>query len=433
MTTETGDRASPSSGSARARRPSRRCSTPACVAAVVAAAELIAACLRAGGKLLVFGNGGSAADAQHIAAEFVGRFLLERAPLPALSLSDNASAVTAIGNDYGFDDVVRPPGARRSARPGDVALGDLDQRRTRRTCSRGVEAARALGIATIGLTGARRRRAARRRRRLHRRARRRDAAHPGGPHASSPTSCASWSSGDDRLSAVFLDRDGVINRKAPEGEYVTSWAEFAFLPGALEALRRARRARACRRRRHEPARHRPRPHDRGGPAGDPRAHARRGRPPPAGGSTPIYHCPHEGGCDCRKPGAGHVRARGARPRPRPGARPRWSAIARPTWRPRARSARCACSSGGHDEPMPEVDHVAADLPAPRAGCWITPRRAAPARAPRSGARRRPRPGAPRASPGRRRARTAGTAPRRCPASRRASRGAGSSGARTRAP
>ena len=89
---------------------------------------LIADSLRAGGKLLVFGNGGSAADATHIAAEFVGRFLVDRRALPALSLSDNASAVTAIGNDYGFERVfarqVEALGARRRRR-----ARDLDQRR----------------------------------------------------------------------------------------------------------------------------------------------------------------------------------------------------------------------------------------------------------------------------------------------------------------
>ena len=59
--------------------------------------------VRAGGKVILFGNGGSAADATHVAAEFVGRFAFDRAPMPALSLSDNVSAVTAIGNDYAYD------------------------------------------------------------------------------------------------------------------------------------------------------------------------------------------------------------------------------------------------------------------------------------------------------------------------------------------
>src|SRR5215208_3799880 len=72
---------------------------------VVRIAETVAASLRAGGKLLVFGNGGSAADAQHIAAELVGRYLRERPALPALALSTNSSSLTALANDYGYDDV----------------------------------------------------------------------------------------------------------------------------------------------------------------------------------------------------------------------------------------------------------------------------------------------------------------------------------------
>jgi len=74
-------------------------------AAIAAAAGDLAARFAAGGTLLIFGNGGSAADAQHLAAEFTGRYLLDRAPLPALALADNTAAVTAIGNDYGFDRV----------------------------------------------------------------------------------------------------------------------------------------------------------------------------------------------------------------------------------------------------------------------------------------------------------------------------------------
>ena len=95
-----------------------------------AAAELIAGALRAGGKVLLFGNGGSAADAKHIAAELVGRFLAERRALPALSLSDNTSAVTAIGNDYGFERVFARQVEALGA-PGDVALGISTSGRSR--------------------------------------------------------------------------------------------------------------------------------------------------------------------------------------------------------------------------------------------------------------------------------------------------------------
>jgi D-sedoheptulose 7-phosphate isomerase len=66
-------------------------------------ADQVSASIRAGGKVLLFGNGGSAADATHLAAEFVGRFAFDRGPMPALSLSDNGSSVTAIGNDYAYD------------------------------------------------------------------------------------------------------------------------------------------------------------------------------------------------------------------------------------------------------------------------------------------------------------------------------------------
>ena len=66
-------------------------------------AVVVATQLRAGGKLIIFGNGGSAADAQHIAAEFVGRYLVERKALPAIALTTDTSALTAIGNDYGFE------------------------------------------------------------------------------------------------------------------------------------------------------------------------------------------------------------------------------------------------------------------------------------------------------------------------------------------
>src|SRR5215203_320003 len=72
---------------------------------VAALAELIVASLRAGGKVLLFGNGGSAADATHLAAEFVGRFRFDRSPLPALSLTDNGSSVSGIGNDYRYEDI----------------------------------------------------------------------------------------------------------------------------------------------------------------------------------------------------------------------------------------------------------------------------------------------------------------------------------------
>src|SRR5215216_6412492 len=85
-------------------------------------ADLLAGALRGGGKALLFGNGGSAADATHLAAELVGRFTLEREPLPALSLTDNAASLSAIANDYAYEDVFARQ-VRGLGQPGDVALG----------------------------------------------------------------------------------------------------------------------------------------------------------------------------------------------------------------------------------------------------------------------------------------------------------------------
>lgn len=115
------------------------------------AAAAVAASLGAGGTLMVCGNGGSAADAQHIAAEFVGRFMKERQPLRSIALHTNTSAVTAIGNDYGFEEVF----ARQvwaHGRAGDVLLA-ISTSGESANVLRAVEAAKALGIATIGLSG----------------------------------------------------------------------------------------------------------------------------------------------------------------------------------------------------------------------------------------------------------------------------------------
>jgi D-sedoheptulose 7-phosphate isomerase len=130
----------------------RRLLDAECMDGILAASNLIANSLLADGKLLLFGNGGSAADATHVAAEFVGRFLLERRALPALSLSDNASAVTAVSNDYGFEHVFARQ-IESVGRPGDVALA-ISTSGESANVLRGVEAARRLGLRTVGLTGA---------------------------------------------------------------------------------------------------------------------------------------------------------------------------------------------------------------------------------------------------------------------------------------
>jgi len=121
------------------------------VDAIGRAGDAIVAAFRQGNKLLLFGNGGSAADAQHLAAEFVGRYVAERAPLPAIALTTDSSALTAIGNDYGFEQVfVRQ--IRALGRRGDVAIAISTSGRSRNVIL-GIEAAREAGLATIALTG----------------------------------------------------------------------------------------------------------------------------------------------------------------------------------------------------------------------------------------------------------------------------------------
>lgn len=119
---------------------------------VAAAAERIAGSLAAGGLLLVAGNGGSAADAQHIAAELTGRFLKERAPLRAMALHANTSALTAIGNDYGFDKVFARE-VQAHGRPGDVLLG-LSTSGNSANILAAFAAARERRLSIIALTGA---------------------------------------------------------------------------------------------------------------------------------------------------------------------------------------------------------------------------------------------------------------------------------------
>jgi D-sedoheptulose 7-phosphate isomerase len=121
-------------------------------AAIDACAADLAGRLRDGGTLLVFGNGGSAADAQHVAAEFTGRYLLDRPPLPAIALAENAASVTAIGNDYGFDQVFARQ-VRAFAGSGGAAIG-LSTSGASANVHEGLRAAREAGLLTIGVTGA---------------------------------------------------------------------------------------------------------------------------------------------------------------------------------------------------------------------------------------------------------------------------------------
>ena len=118
---------------------------------IVEVADALLAALRAGGKALFFGNGGSAADAQHLTAELVGRFARERAPLPAVALTVNTSSLTAIANDYRFDEVF----ARQIlaiGSPPDVAVALSTSGRSPNVV-RGLQAARSRGLVTVALTG----------------------------------------------------------------------------------------------------------------------------------------------------------------------------------------------------------------------------------------------------------------------------------------
>jgi D-sedoheptulose 7-phosphate isomerase len=118
---------------------------------VAAAAELLASTLKGGGKILLFGNGGSAADAQHLAAEFVNRFLIERPPLAALALTTDTSILTSIANDYDFLEVFAKQ-VRALGRPGDAALG-LSTSGNSANVVRALEVARRLGLKTLALSG----------------------------------------------------------------------------------------------------------------------------------------------------------------------------------------------------------------------------------------------------------------------------------------
>lgn len=116
------------------------------------AAGVMVEALRPGGKMLLFGNGGSAADATHLAAELVGRYMIDRPPLPAFSLTDNGSSVTAIANDFDYDDVFARQVLAFGA-AGDVAIG-LSTSGASESVLRGLRAAHGLGMRTVAMTGA---------------------------------------------------------------------------------------------------------------------------------------------------------------------------------------------------------------------------------------------------------------------------------------
>ena len=118
---------------------------------VLDAAVAIIGAMRGGGKLLIFGNGGSASDAQHVAAEFVGRFQRERAAMAALALTTDTSVLTGIGNDYAFERVFARQ-IEALGRKGDVALGISTSGASPNVVA-ALDVARALGLQTVALTG----------------------------------------------------------------------------------------------------------------------------------------------------------------------------------------------------------------------------------------------------------------------------------------
>jgi D-sedoheptulose 7-phosphate isomerase len=124
---------------------------PALSGPVARAVEAMSACLRAGGKILACGNGGSAADAQHFAAELVNRFERERPPLAAVSLAADSSNLTSIANDYGYEQVFEKQ-VRALGRKGDVLLA-ISTSGNSESVVRAIGAARELGLVTVALTG----------------------------------------------------------------------------------------------------------------------------------------------------------------------------------------------------------------------------------------------------------------------------------------
>src|SRR4030065_914672 len=132
-------------------RPKEQFLTKKNTALVIKFAEMVVKSFKAGGKLRLCGNGGSAADSQHIAAEFINRFEIERPPLPALALTTDTSNLTSIGNDYSFDQIFSKQ-VRALGRKGDVLLG-LSTSGNSANVIKAIEAARAMGIKTVVLTG----------------------------------------------------------------------------------------------------------------------------------------------------------------------------------------------------------------------------------------------------------------------------------------
>ena len=113
--------------------------------------NIIEECLKKGGKIILFGNGGSAADAQHIAAEFVGRFNMERKSYPAIALTTDSSIITSLANDYSYD-IVFSRQCESLVSKGDVVIG-ISTSGNSKNVEKGIKTAKSMGAVTIGLLG----------------------------------------------------------------------------------------------------------------------------------------------------------------------------------------------------------------------------------------------------------------------------------------
>jgi D-sedoheptulose 7-phosphate isomerase len=129
----------------------RAADDPRLRAAIYAIADALTRAFRSGGKVMIAGNGGSAADAQHIAGEFLSRLNFDRNPLPALALTADTSVLTAIGNDYGFERAFERQ-VRGLGRPGDVFIAISTSGRSPNVLA-ALKAAREIGITTVGFSG----------------------------------------------------------------------------------------------------------------------------------------------------------------------------------------------------------------------------------------------------------------------------------------
>jgi len=118
---------------------------------IIKSADMIAMNIASGHKILIFGNGGSAADAQHLAAEFVNRFQIERPPLPALALTTDTSIITSIGNDYHFDEIFAKQ-IRALGKKDDIAVG-ISTSGNSKNVIKAINTAKSMELLTIGMTG----------------------------------------------------------------------------------------------------------------------------------------------------------------------------------------------------------------------------------------------------------------------------------------